>query len=459
MRDNIRSTLCAALLLLGLPTAAPAGPLTMTLPLVQAEARAQTCSARIASKLQEAKSTQSAADGQYSLFWPKLSLEGSYTYLSELSAFDLPAGPGRTQTITLGDHHNYSIGLQAAWNAWDSFAVYNSWQALQALARAKQEELRVLQRETVLKVRLAYFQAQLAAERLRLINQSARLAQAQYRDIQAKARAGAASRMDLLASHVEALGRERQLQSAQTDLALALRDLNRLTGQTHIDASKPWYTQAEDKPLAGFEQPSLYLELDPLEESLARFETQAGQPTAADHPQAAVFMALAESAQASAFAISAGHWPRLSVAVKTSLDYPDGPVQEQYNQNMLSIKASWPLWEGNRVVNQEKEKTLAARAQEQQAAYTREELALAWNKARDRLSELQAGQPLLDKIEKETAELAAVAYSAFRAGRADYLDVQAANLKALESGTQAALNKVQRLIQLAMLESLSAEKE
>jgi hypothetical protein len=66
---------------------------------------------------------------------------------------------------------------------------------------------------------------------------------------------------------------------------------------------------------------------------------------------------------------------------------------------------------------------------------------------------------LIEQMVRETRELSRVAYSAYTAGRAEYIEVQAANLKELEAGTQAALNQVQQAMQLAMLESLTPDKE
>lgn len=445
-----------ALVLAGWVTAAGAGePPKWSLSLVQAEAQALTTSARLAAKTSELRGANAAADGAYSLLWPKLSAEGSYTYIDEVPEINMDLGPGRTLDVALGNHHNYSVGLQATWNFWDSLQVYHNWKALRAVEQAKQQEMRWLRRELTLKTRLAYFQTQLAAEKLRLTKHASDLAQEQYRDIQAKARAGIASRKDALSSHLEVLTRQRQLQAAQTDLALVLRDLLALAGaENDQDVSQPWY--AEEPAAAGA---TVVVELDALDQSLARLAPNRDLAVDPAHPQAEVFVQLTQAAQSSAESLASGHWPKLQVAAKTSLDYPNGPVAEQIWQNTLAVKASWPLWEGGRVVNQTREKEAQAQAQAQMAENARTELTLAWQKARDKLRQLEAEQPLIEQMVRETRELSRVAYSAYTAGRAEYIEVQAANLKALESGTQAALNQVQQAMQLAMLESLTPDKE
>jgi outer membrane protein TolC len=446
-----------AMVLAGWVTAAGAAELPkLSISLIQAEAQALTTSARVASKQSEVRSATAAADAAYSLFWPKLSAEGSYSYVDVIPELAMTVAPGRSAQFSLGDQNNYSVGLQATWNAWDSFQVYNNWKAIESLEQAKQEELRWLRRELVLKTRLAYFQAQLAMERLRLTQHSTDLAQEQYRDIQAKYKAGMASRKDALSSHLEVLTRIRQTQAAQIDLAVALRDLLSLTGAaTEQDVSQPWYAE-EKQPPAGA---TVEVKLDALDLSLERLGQSRELPLDPRHPQAELFVRMTQSALSAAESVASGHWPKVQVGGKSSLDYPNGPVPEEIWQNTLAVKASWSLWEGNRVVNQTREREAQAQAQQQMTEEAWRELTLAWQKSRDKLRQLEAEQPLIEQMAKESLELSRVAYDAYRAGRADYIDVQAANLKTLDVGTQAALNKVQQLLQLAMLESLTKDKE
>jgi outer membrane protein TolC len=286
------------------------------------------------------------------------------------------------------------------------------------------------------------------------------LAQNQYQDIQAKARAGMASRKDALSSHLAVLSHTRQLQAAQTDLTMALRDLDSLLNSDKgLDASQPWYLETNKTASEKSQTATVLVALDPLDQSLARLEKNAALPVDPRHPQAQLFLQMAQAAEASAESLASGHWPKVQLIAKSSLDYPNGPIAEQIQQNTLGAKASWSIWEANRIVKQTEEKAEQAQAQEKLAENAMIELTLAWQKAKDKLLDLENEQPVIDKMVEETTELSHVAYASYEAGRADYIEVQAANLQALEANTQAALNKAQRLIQLAMLESLSSDKE
>ena len=60
---------------------------------------------------------------------------------------------------------------------------------------------------------------------------------------------------------------------------------------------------------------------------------------------------------------------------------------------------------------------------------------------------------------KETGELADLVYEAYRAGGARFIEVQAANLKAMEAKVQEARTRVEMLGQLAVLRSLAGEEK
>jgi hypothetical protein len=59
---------------------------------------------------------------------------------------------------------------------------------------------------------------------------------------------------------------------------------------------------------------------------------------------------------------------------------------------------------------------------------------------------------------KETEELAALTYDSYRSGQARFVEVEAANLRALEAKVQEARTKVEMLVQLAIMRSLSKEE-
>ncbi|MCK5218549.1 TolC family protein, partial [bacterium] len=109
---------------------------------------------------------------------------------------------------------------------------------------------------------------------------------------------------------------------------------------------------------------------------------------------------------------------------------------------MVGISASWDLFQGQHVFKQVEEKNKQAEAWTQQKIEVLRELALTWNKARDRLKQLQDEQDLNHQAVRETDELAGLVYQAYKSGRAGYLKVQAANLQAWEAKTNAVRTRV-----------------
>ncbi len=446
--------------LLGVALAAVAQAQTpeLRLSLAQAEQQAREHSHTLKAKQLEWKALEAKSWSYAGQLWPRLSLEASWKYIDEIPSIALPV-PGAS-AIAMGDHTNYSVGPMLTWNIWTSGGTYHAWQSVAAALDAKTEEVKALEQELTLQVRLAYFQTQLALEQVQLSNNSLAVARAQYRDIQAKNREGAASRLDLLSSHLEVLLRERLLLQSRTQLSANLRDLQKLLGSgQEYDLSFPLDPATAKKLPRGSAPPTVFLYFDLPEESLQRLEPAAQAQLDAQHPRQQVFKALAESAQRAASAANAGHWPRLQLYAKTSLDYPNGPVLEQINQNVAGVQATWSLWEGRRVVQQVEEHTQTAAAHAEKAQQAARELSVSWEKAQDLLAQLRAEQKLNTQQAKETQELANLMYQAYRLGRARYLEVQDANLRALQASNQYAVTRVQILIQLARLDSLAQREE
>ena len=107
-----------------------------------------------------------------------------------LTNADLQLTTRNAPAAQFGDHNNYSLGLAANWDLFGSLGSWRQLQALQAAADSKRAEADFQSRALVLRTRLAYFQVQLAATRLRLLAQSLNLAQSQDADLQLRLKAG-----------------------------------------------------------------------------------------------------------------------------------------------------------------------------------------------------------------------------------------------------------------------------
>ena len=433
--------------------AARAETQTVTLTLPQAEQQALEFSYTLKAKHAELEAAQAKADAATSLLWPRLTLEGSWRYVTDVP--ELALIPGRP-AIKFGDNSNYSIGPMLSWNLLDSGGAYYARLMAKTAVFAKRDEVQGLERSLKLQVRTTYFQAQLALEQVRLLVDAFKLFGAQYQDIRAQYRAGSSTRIDSLSSHQDLLSAERQLRQARMALSATLRDLFNLTGTgVGLDLSAPLGADMVKSLPAGLEAPTLGLTLDPLDASLQRFLPAANAGLSRHLPQIQMLADLAAVTRAYASALAAGHWPKIQASAKASYDYPNGPVLETVQQNTLAVNGSLSLFEFGRISNQVAEQDKLAQAGEWQQQASQQNVQVSWEKARDQMAELNAEEALDKQAVSETNDLGRLVYDAYRAGRSGYLEVQSANYRALGVRIQAARTHVQMLIQLALLDSLS----
>jgi len=306
---------------------------------------------------------------------------------------------------------------------------------------------------------LAYFQAQLASEQVRLLGDSFKLAVSQYQDIEKRRQAGTSSRTDSLSAHQEVLARKRLLRQARTDLAVSLRELFALTGQDPgCDLSLP-LDGGMTQPLPdGIEPASVLVSLDAPSASQRLLASATAHPPGESHPSVRAFGSLAESAQRAARSARAGLWPRVLFSARTSLDYPNGPRLESFNQNMVGVAASVALFEAGRTRRDAAQLDSQARAGDWRKEAVKQDLMRDWLKAQDQLLGLNSQQEINRQAVAEAGELAKLIYDSYRGGRSTFIEVETANLRELEARVQSAKTDSQILMQLAVLASLS-EKE
>lgn len=399
------------------------------------------------------------ADSQYSNLWPKLSLDGSYRYVSEVASISIPTTTG-IRSMALGDNTNYSIGPALNWNIWDSGATYKGWRSFEALAVAKQEEFRARKQQILLATRLSYFNVQLALEKVRLLADSLQLSQAQYRDIETRLRAGASSRLDAYSAHQQVLVYLLQFRQARSDLASSLRDLFALTGQNKdVDVSLPLY--AEDKEIyQDYEPATVFLSMDPLENSFGAIKPVDFNKdnSAAKNPQTLAMNQMAQASRLAAESASSAHWPKIQLMAKTSWDYPNGPVLERFHQNTVGVAATLPLFEAGKITHDVAEKNAQADANERRRDQIQSDIMRDWQKSSDQLKGFIAQREINKKSVFETEELAKLTYTSYKNGRSSLLEVQSTNLRALEAKVQTVRTEVQILMQFAIMASLSGEE-
>lgn len=438
----------AAALALALALPAAAVPARVSMRLAEVERDAAAHSPRLGSARAEAAASRRRAEARESVLWPRLSLEGSWRYATEVPALNLG---GRSQAF--GDNESYSIGPALSWTVFDRGASRKGWRSGLAAAEAAAEEERAAGERVLLESRLDYFRAQLAAEQVRLLADSVRLAQAQLKDIETRRKAGYASRMDALAARQQLLERLRRFRQARSDLASALRELYAAVGKTGGDElSVPLDAASAAKPPEGVEPPTAVVELEPPAETLAGFRRPRGAP---GHPSLKAAERQAEAARLASEAAAAGLWPRLTLSGKTSLDYPNGPVLERIHQNTAAVGLSMPLFDYGKTRGEAEELRQRSQAAERLRDAAAEELDRDRRKAQDQLLGLEERLRLNREAVLEAAELSKLTYDSYKAGDRTFLEVQSANLRELEATVEAARTETELLIQLAVLDHLT----
>lgn len=435
--------------------AAPAAalPPRFVMTLAEAESSARAHSPRLKAAAEESAGARDRAESQFAPLLPRLTLDGSYRYATEVPSLALaPGQPARP----FGDHRATSLGPTLSWTLWDEGALLKGWKSQKARAASKEEEERLAAGQAVLGARLAYAQAQLAREQFLLLADSLALALAQYKDIESRFKAGAASRIDVLSSHQDALSRQIQLLQAQSDLAGALRELLQLTGRGDgRDLSRPSDPRVSTAAAAGLKEPTLLVELDDLSVPPVSLPADDLAGPDAENPRVSILRRQAESARLAARGMSAGRWPVVRLSARVSRDYPNGPVLESVTQKSVGLTASLPLFEGRQTARAAREISHQAAAAERRGDLASEELSRDWDQARATLGSLREQEAVDERSVAETDELARLVYLSYKAGRSNYLEVQNANLRALESKVSAARTRVQVRIQLSILADLA----
>jgi outer membrane protein TolC len=411
-------------------------------------------SERLKAVERELEATRQKSAGTAGLLLPRLSIDGSYRYVTEVPEMQLV--PGKP-AVKFGDNENWSVGPSASWTLWDWGASWMAWSSISSLADAKAQEASLTRRQVRLTASNTYAQVQVALEAVRLLADSLTLAQEQYRDISLRLKAGTASKLDALLAHQDVLSRQREFTKARTALGASLQDLFALTGSGNgMDTSFPLDSSTAAPP--DVPAPTLAVALDPMEVSTTALAESSRHGPDPGYPGVRYYERMADSSRNAANGVLASNLPALAVSAKASRDYPNGPVLEEINQRALVAVVSFPVFEWGRRGREEWEQREKAKSFDERRNQASVELARDWKKASDALAGLAVQRELNRQASAETQELARLTYEAYKTGQARFTEVQAANLRALEARVQEVRTRAETLVQLAVIRSLSMEE-
>lgn len=431
-----------------------AGAAELRLTLRDAEAGALAADAGYAAARLSSEAAAAAAAAAGAPLKPRLALEGSLRYAEVVPEIKLPAAMGGARPM--GDNWNYSLGPSAYWTFYDGGALKAGRDSARAAAAARLAEAEHARRQALLKGRAAYFRLQLALEKVYLIGENLQLSLAQLRDIELGARAGARSRLDEIRARQETLSRRRDLVRARADLAAALREYAFVTGLVPPEgAALPSDARLAGRDLGGEQDPGLYLRAEPYTDMLPRLMPAAERGLDKALPSVGALENYARAYRASAGGYKAERLPRLALSARSSLDYPNGPNIYSYWQNSAALSLSLPLFEGGRLEEKRRESELNAAAAGERRGEAARQAETEYRKALDAYAALLAEQEINIDAVDDAEEAARLSYEAYKAGGATWLDVESANLKALQAKTTAAAANAEILLKLAVLDSLT----
>jgi multidrug efflux system outer membrane protein len=437
---------------------AAAAPVTsLNLSLADLTQAALKNSPKLESARLSALSAQSEAHSAGAAEFPRISAMGNYFYQTTIP--DLQVSP-MAPAIPFGFHDNWSAYANLSFDLWDFRSLHNQANSLDTLAQSQDQAYAAAKRQLLLAVRMAYFQAQINLEQVRLLGDSLKVAQAQYADISHQAKYGTASKLDLLSSHQEVLSYQRSFSQAQAALAGSLRDLFDLVGVKEPgDFSAPLDARMEGKLPEGTDAPTVWISMDPKDTSLVALLGEAQEAPDDSVPQLKTYAFLAESARFAADSVASQMLPKVTLSGQAGWQNPIGPINETIQQNIVSVTASMPLFDWGQILDDSDSKRKQSQAYLKNLDQAQTDLWRDWNKAQDQLRTIKYQQGLNQTAVAETQELSRLTYASYRAGQSKFLEVQTANFQALTAAVQDVANDIQMLMQLSVLSSLAGAKE
>jgi outer membrane protein TolC len=289
-----------------------------------------------------------------------------------------------------------------------------------------------------------------------LIAENLQVAFSQLKDMELGVKAGSRSRLDGIRARQETTARRRDLLRARAELSSILKEFSFVTGlEPAAGTGLPLDARLAGKEYDGEALSGLLVRAEPYVEILPRLLPAAEREPGKDLPAVTALSEAAAAYRAASSAQKAERLPRLTFSARSSVDYPNGPNLYSFVQNSASLSLSLPLFESGRLAEREKESRLNADA----VAQKRDDAALAASRdfsiALDAYGALMEEQSLNIDALDDAEQASKLAYEAYKAGAGTWLDVESANLKALQAKTTAASSNAEILIKLALLDSLS----
>jgi len=415
------------------------------LTLSEALQRAHQNSNYIKSAEKSFEAAEHKADAQFGSYFPKLSLEANYHYLTEVPTIQLGA-----TSFSFGDNENYSYGPVLSYTLWDGGTRTDLHRSLSQFVEAQKEQKQGVRLSVSLETEVAYVQAQLFQSVLAFSQRSAELSREQLKDISHRHASGSVSKIDSLSAQMDVSNYELHVANHKGNFQAALVKLISLTGPILNSSQVSADREGVD---------SLNIQLDQLLSSADRVAQKKISAFSESHPHVEAQRHLSQSLEFASNAEAGQYWPHIQLQAKSSVDYPNGPILREVHQNVVMVNLNWTLWDWASTRHRVGEKRAAAFAAEFQANDQEVKMERDYQQAVVQLKSLREQRERAKEIAIQAERLAKLNYASYRAGGLAYLQVQTANLKLMEARIRRAQIEAQFLTQYYQLQFFAGKKE
>ncbi len=417
------------------------------LTLAACEEAAMAFSPAVKAAQAQAQAAHAAYESVRGNLYPSLYLDAAGSWTSEVP--QMQVGP---QTFEFGSEWGYSVGPTLEYVVFDKGSRSAASDSALAAYQSKLMEYALARKQAILQVRQAYFAVQRDLESIYLLSEQLKVARKQLADVTSAYKAGAKSRRDVLLAEKQVLRASVDASAERAQLARELRDLFKLTGTDFgIDPHYPLDWRVREK-LEG--DTSAVIRADDPAQTADRFSSFEKLSFDEDTPRLAAYEGLIKSYEYAARGYAAAVWPRLALSAGAYAQYPNGPIQEDVFLGKAGLSLRVPLFEGGKNKYKAESQQLSADAAVEQKKETAQALEALFASAQDSLSALDIEMDLAKQLSDKAAQAASLTYQAYNAGAVTFLEVDDANLSALQSKLMLNELNIRRLNGLAVLDSL-----
>lgn len=390
---------------------------------------------QIESQLHMVKSADDTAFAQEVKRLPQLSFGANTNIISKIGNISIPA-LGMTQQV--GEHLNWVIGPAIDFVVWDTGQIMNKAKSLHKIASSEANVLEYDKRQVLLNSRASYIRVQLAKEQVRLVADALALAKAQYAYVLDKKNTGTADLFDLTVAHQEMSDREKDLEQAEGELALSKRNL---LGALALDAEMDNADNVDVEPI-----------ISVLNVMLPRSNAEVDIKS---HPQVRQYEDRQAASELAAKSTIAQYYPEVKFKGTATFEYPNLGQPDIIQQNRALLNLSVPILDWGMIAKEAGSHRFQAKAANETMKQTIVDLTRDLSDTRSNIGIYKKLRVSTTRAAEDATKVAKLSFESYKAGKIIFLDVQRANVKALEALVEQARTEAGLGLEIAKLLALA----